>query len=72
MQSLTGSGNLSAFYDPDTELVNIVANIKDQSFAGWGWGASMTGTEMVIFSADGDSSTVSYSYGVGDTDPQPD
>ena len=38
------------------------ANLKGGSYAGWGWGASMVNTEMVVFSADGNKSTVKNYY----------
>ena len=38
------------------------ANVLAGSYAGFGWGASMVNTEMVIFSANGDSSAVQYYY----------
>jgi len=60
--SLTDSGSISVFYDTTTELVNIEATLVDQSYAGWGWGASMVATEMVIFSANADSSTALTYY----------
>ena len=47
----------------------MVATLIDGSYAGWGWGASMTNTEMVIFSADGSSSGVKTYYGVGKDTP---
>ena len=47
----------------------MVATLKDGSYAGWGWGASMTNTEMVIFSAEASKSGVKTYYGEGDYDP---
>jgi hypothetical protein len=38
------------------------AKVLAGSYAGFGWGASMVNTEMVIFSANGDSSAVQYYY----------
>ena len=69
IQTLTDSGTIKAFYDPNTELVNIVAEIKDGSFAGWGWGSEMKDTEMIIFVANGDDSTVDYYYSIGYSKP---
>ena len=48
------------------------AKIAAGSFAGFGWGATMTDTEMVIFSANGDDSALQTYYGVGQTTPQAD
>ena len=48
----------------------MIATLPDQSFAGWGWGGSMTNTEMLIFSANGDKSDMETYYGIGDEDPQ--
>ena len=52
--------------------MTIVATLNDGSYAGWGWGSSMDGTEMVIFSANGDSSSVGYYYSTGFTEPTAD
>ena len=68
----TSVGTVITYYDEDTEKVNMVATLKDGAYASWGWGASMTNTEMVIFSADGTSSGVKTYYGVGDYDPEED
>jgi len=57
------------YYDPDTELINMIATINDGSYAAWGWGHSMTSTEMVIFQANGSSSFFSFVYGIGGVDP---
>ena len=43
--------------------------IPDSSYAGWGWGSSMTNTEMVIFSADGDKSQAKTYYSKTEDDP---
>ena len=46
-------GSFSSYYDPASEQVFISVTLPDKSYAGWGWGSSMTNTEMIIFSADG-------------------
>ena len=69
LTTVSGAGTINAFYDPSTELINLVATLNDGSYAGWGWGATMTDTEMVIFSADGAQSGVTTVYGVGTTRP---
>lgn len=43
--------------------------IPGGSYAGWGWGSSMTDTEMVIFSADATTPTVGTYYSTGETPP---
>ena len=52
-QKLNGDGTITVYYDQDTELVNMKATIPSGSYAGFGWGESMTNTEMVIFSTTG-------------------
>ncbi len=70
-QSLTDNGTITVNYDSTTSLVNMAATLPTGSYAGWGWGASMVKTEMVIFSADGDSSDVTTYYSSGTTTPDP-
>lgn len=62
-QEATGVGSIQAFYDPSTELVNMVATLNHGTSAGWGWGESTTDSEMVIFKANGDQSAISFVYG---------
>ena len=66
------AGTIIAYYDPESEKVNLVATLNDGSFAGWGWGGSMTNTEMVIFETNGDSNAISFHYGIGDDYPPED
>ena len=61
---------VSVYYDAAADQVVFDANIKDGSFAGFGWGASMQDTEMVIFSANGDSSALETYYGIGTVTPE--
>ena len=68
-QEAAEAGSIKTFYDPSSELVNLVATLNNGSFAGWGWGEDMTNTEMVIFSANGSQSAVSFVYGQGEQDP---
>ena len=49
-------------------MVTVEAVIPDGSFAGWGWGSSMTDTEMIIFET-GASAGVTFYDGTGDTTP---
>ncbi len=63
-----GSGTIGAVYDPTSQMVTITAVIPNTSYAGWGWGGSMTDTEMVIFETGSDLG-VGYYYGTGDTTP---
>ena len=53
---------ITVYYDPMTDLMNMIARVKQGSYAGWGWGGSMWYTEMVIFSADGENSSVGNNY----------
>ncbi len=64
-QTLSDSGSITVNYDTTTELINMGATLPSGSYAGWGWGASMINTEMVIFSADGDNSDVTTFYSAG-------
>ena len=48
------------------DVISMIATLPDQSVAGWGWGGSMTNTEMLIFSANGDKSDMETYYGIGD------
>ena len=57
------------FYNPDTDLINLNAKVTEGSFLGFGWGGSMTDTEMVIFSADNTSSTVGNYYSTTEEKP---
>ena len=40
----------------------MTAKVPTGSFTGFGWGATMVNTELVIFSANGASSAVQYYY----------
>ena len=73
-KTLTGSGTITVFYSADTELLYMEATLPQNSFAGWGWGATMVDTEMLIFSAstvDGSSITTYYSSGKTTPDEEP-
>ena len=59
------------FYDSENELMNMNCTIPDGSYAGWGWGPSMKGTEMIIFSANGDQSSALTYYSEGKETPTP-
>ena len=50
----------------------MTALVADGSYAGWGWGATMIDTEMVIFSADGDSSSAETYYSTKHDTPSSD
>ena len=67
--TLTDEGTISVFYDQTNDLVNIEATLVDGSYAGWGWGSSMTETEMVIFSASADSSSALTYYSTTEQPP---
>lgn len=70
--TLKDTGDINAYYDPASDLITMIATLKNGSYAGWGWGGSMTDTEMVIFSANGAQSGVSTVYGVGKSEPEND
>ena len=55
--SLTDGSELTVYYDAAADQIVMSAAIVDGTFAGFGWGASMQDTEMVVFSANGASST---------------
>ena len=69
VQDLGDGGTITVYYDPDTELVVMEASIPDGSYGAWGWGASMTETEIVMFSGNGASSDVQYFYSTTETAP---
>ena len=68
-QSSTLGGSLTVYYDTTTQKIVMDAVIPDGSYQGWGWGPTMTNTEIVVFSAEGASSAVTTYYGTGDTRP---
>ena len=70
--SLTDGSTLTVYYDTAADHIIMDARILDGSFAGFGWGASMQDTEMVIFSANGDSSALETYYGIGTVKPMED
>ena len=54
-----------------TEQIVMNVTLPDSSYAGWGWGSSMTNTEMVIFSANGaDKSSATTYYSKEETKPE--
>ena len=50
----------------------MTAKVLDGSYTGFGWGATMVNTEMVIFSANGASSAVQYYYSKTQSTPEVD
>lgn len=68
-QDLTDLGTVAAYYDPQTQLVNLEATLPVGSYAGWGWGPSMTDTEMLIFSASDGASDINFYLSSGFTKP---
>ena len=72
--SLTDGSTITVHYDAvgGSEQIIMEAKIAAGTFAGFGWGATMVDTEMVIFSANGDASAVQNYYGVGQATPQAD
>lgn len=69
MTTIGDGGQFNAFYDSTLDKVVVEATLPDGSYAGWGWGHDMDGTEMIIFSADGASSSVSINYSVKEDEP---
>lgn len=65
-QSSTLGGSLTVYYDPTSQQVVMDAIIPSGSYQAWGWGPSMTNTEIVAFSAQGAASVLTAYLGVGD------
>ena len=59
------------YYDQETEYITMKVSIPIGSFAGFGWGKTMTNTEMVIFSTKDGQGAVTTNYGTGDDYPPP-
>ena len=70
LTKINDGGSFTVSYVEADDVISMNATIPDKSYAGWGWGGSMTNTEMLIFSADGDNSDMETYYGVGDTEPE--
>ena len=68
----TQTGTVTVYYDAAADQIIMDANVNDGAFAGFGWGASMQDTEMVVFSANGTSSSVATYYGIGTVKPMED
>ena len=60
---------MTVYYDAAADQIIMDANINDGAFAGFGWGASMQDTEMVVFSSNGLDSSVATYYGIGTVKP---
>ena len=61
-QTLTDGSSITVYYDASKALINMSARVVANSWLGWGWGATMVNTELVVFSANGASSAVQYYY----------
>ena len=57
------------YYDQDSENIVMKVSIPTGSYAGVGWGKTMTNTDMVIFSTTGGTGAVTTYYGIGDDTP---
>ena len=68
-QNLSDGGTITVHYDQDSENIVMNVSIPTGSYAGFGWGKTMTDTEMVIFSTKGGTGAVTTYYGVGDGTP---
>mmetsp|Transcript_6602 Transcript_6602/g.8962 ORF Transcript_6602/g.8962 Transcript_6602/m.8962 type:complete len:139 (+) Transcript_6602:1356-1772(+) len=67
--SISDQGSFTVNYSESDGMLVMNATLPDSSYAGWGWGSSMTNTEMVIFSADGADSSATTYYSKGENDP---
>ena len=63
---------LTMYFDSAKDLLYMSANVKDGSYLGFGWGATMSNTEMLVWSADGDNSEFSAYYSYGNEMPKRD
>ena len=57
-QNLSDGGTITVFYNDKSETIEMHVTIPKESYAGWGWGATMENTEMVIFSTKGATGSV--------------
>ena len=64
-QTLSDGGTLTVYYNDKTDRIEMHVTIPKGSYAGFGWGASMENTEMVIFSTKGDTGSVETYYSPG-------
>lgn len=71
IEALGDVGTITSYYDPTLEKIVIEAVLPDGSYAGWGWGDSMTETEMIIFSANGADTSAKPYYATTEATPQP-
>ena len=64
---------ITTTYEAATGQVTISTTVPNGSYTGFGWGQTMTNTEMVIFSASpGSGSSIEYYYSTGETTPSSD
>ena len=52
-QNLSDGGTITVYYDQDSDQITMKVSIPTGSYAGFGWGGSMSNTEMIIFSTKG-------------------
>jgi len=68
--SMVADGSsLSISYLPDTNQIQYIANVTQNSFLAVGYGTTMIDTDMVAWIADGSSSFQQNLYSTGETDP---
>ena len=66
-QKIAEDSTITVYYDPDIDRVVMNAVAPTGGYYAWGWGASMTDTEMVMFSANGADSNVQYFWSTIDS-----
>ena len=59
------------YYNDKSDEVEMHVTIPKGSYAGFGWGNSMTNTEMVIFSTKGETGSVQTYYSTTEDTPNP-
>ena len=70
--TLANGGTLAVSWDAATSRIKFNVKVKDSSYIAFGWGGSMTNTDMVIWRANGASSVQQDLYSTGKVTPQTD
>jgi len=70
-ETLSGTRSVTVNYDPLNDQVIVSAYVPVGSYTGFGWGATMTNTEMVIFSGGDSVATSSISYYLSESESTP-
>jgi hypothetical protein len=66
------NGTLDVSLDTTTKLIKFTVHVKDNSYIAFGWGSTMTNTDMVFWSASGGASTQKDLYSTGHSNPSVD